>query len=45
VPPALLVPLGQRRRHVHLLDDVPPPHARVVRAEADLAFLRRTPSS
>src|SRR6185312_6934297 len=36
-----LVPLGQRRRHVHLFDDVPPADARVVRAERDLALLRR----
>src|SRR5205085_4176959 len=37
----LLVPLGEGGGHVHLLDDVAPAHARVVRAEADLAFLRR----
>ena len=35
----LFVPLGERRRHVHLLDDVAPAHARVVRAEGDFAFL------
>ena len=35
----LLVPLGERGGHVHLLDDVPPAHAGVVGAEADLAFL------
>src|SRR5580700_5885871 len=40
VPPVLLVPLGKRGRHVHLLNDVPPAHARVVRAERNLAFLR-----
>src|SRR5882757_3865075 len=37
----LFIPLGERGRHVHLLDDVPPSHARVVSAERDLAFLRR----
>src|SRR6201996_3708696 len=36
----LVVPLGERGGHVHLLDDVAPAHAGVVRAEADLAFLR-----
>ena len=41
VTAVLLVPLGERGRHVHLLDDVPPADARVVGAEADLAFLRR----
>ena len=41
VPAVLLVPLGERGRHVHLLDDVPPADARVVGAEADLALLRR----
>ena len=40
VAAVLLIPLGQSGRHVHLLDDVAPAHARVVRAEADLAFLR-----
>ena len=40
VPPVLSVPLRQRRGHVHLLDDVPPADARVVRAERNLAFLR-----
>ena len=40
VAAVLLVPLGERGRHVHLLDDVAPAHAGVVRAEADLAFLR-----
>ena len=37
----LFVPFAERGRHVHLLDDVPPADARVVSAEADLAFLRR----
>src|SRR5207253_8737223 len=37
----LFVPLRQRRRHVHLLDDIAPADARVVSAEANLAFLRR----
>ena len=41
VTAVLLVPLGERGRHVHLLDDVPPADARVVGAEADLPFLRR----
>jgi len=36
----LLVPLGEGSGHVHLLDDVAPPYAGVVGAEADLAFLR-----
>ena len=40
VTAVLLVPLGQRGGHVHLLDDVAPAHAGVVRAEADFAFLR-----
>src|SRR5690348_9328248 len=39
MPSVLLVPLGERGRHVHLLDDVPPADAGVVRAEADLALL------
>src|SRR5262249_25492804 len=39
VPAVLLVPLGERGRHVHLLDDVAPAHAGVVSAEADLALL------
>ena len=41
VPAVLLVPLGERRRHVHLLDDVPPADAGVVGAEGNLALLRR----
>ena len=36
----LLVPLGERGGHVHLLDDVAPADAGVVGAEGDLAFLR-----
>ena len=40
VPAVLFVPLGERGRHVHLLDDVAPADAGVVRAEGDLAFLR-----
>src|SRR5690606_2713635 len=39
VPAVLLVPLRERGRHVHLLDDVPPADAGVVGAETDLAFL------
>jgi hypothetical protein len=39
MPPVLFVPLGERRGHVHFLDDVAPAHARVIRAQADLAFL------
>ena len=35
-----LVPLGHGRVLVHVLDDLPPSHAGVVRAEADLALLR-----
>ena len=41
VTAVLVVPLRQRRRHVHLLDDVPPADAGVVGAERDLPFLRR----
>ena len=36
----LLIPLGERGRHVHLLDDVAPADAGVIGAEADLALLR-----
>ena len=36
-----LVPLGHGRVLVHVLDDLPPAHAGVVRAEADLALLCR----
>src|SRR6185312_456511 len=36
----LLVPLGEGRCHVHLLDDVAPSDAGVVGAEADFTFLR-----
>src|SRR6202012_809893 len=36
----LLIPLGEGGGHVHLLDDVAPAHAGVVRAEGDFAFLR-----
>ena len=41
VAAVLLVPLGERRRHVHLLDDVAPADAGVVGAEGDFALLRR----
>src|SRR6266852_3551365 len=41
VPPALVVPLGERGGHVHLLDDVAPADAGVVRAEGNFAFLGR----
>src|SRR3954463_11148780 len=37
----LLVPLREGRRHVHLLDDVPPADAGVIRAEGDLPLLCR----
>ena len=40
VAAVLLVPLGERRRHVHLLDDVAPADAGVVGAEGDFALLR-----
>src|SRR5437870_7557 len=40
VAAVLVVPLGERRRHVHLLDDVAPADAGVVRAEGNLALLR-----
>src|SRR5215475_3668196 len=33
------VPFGQGRRHMHLLDDLAPAYAGVVRAEGNLAFL------
>ena len=41
VSAVLVVSLGERRRHVHLLDDVAPTNFGVVRAERDLALLRR----
>src|SRR5712671_3008997 len=41
VAAVLFIPLRKRRRHMHLLDDVAPAHAGVVRAEGNLAFLRR----
>src|SRR4051794_31632827 len=41
VAAVLFVPFGERRRHVHLLDDVAPAHAGIVGAEGDFAFLRR----
>ncbi len=37
----VLIPLGHGRVLMHVLDDLPPTHAGVVRAEADLALLRR----
>src|ERR1041385_1633941 len=40
VTSVLFVPLGERGRHVHLLDNVSPTHASVVGAEGDFAFLR-----
>ena len=40
VPAVLLVPLGERGGHVHLLDDVAPADAGVVGAEGNFAFLR-----
>src|SRR5262249_4731378 len=39
MPSVFVIPLGQRSRHMHLLDDVAPDHAGVISAEADLAFL------
>src|SRR5581483_700492 len=36
----LFVPLGQRGRHVHFLNDVAPAYTCVVRAERYFAFLR-----
>src|SRR5208283_3722663 len=41
VPPVLFIPFGQGSRHVHLLNDVPPPHPGVVSAERNLPLLRR----
>src|SRR5438874_13782859 len=38
--PVLLVPVGHLRVLVHVLDDLPPADAGVVRAEGDLAHLR-----
>src|SRR5260221_13187984 len=38
--PVVLVPLGHRRVLVHVFDDLPPAHAGVVSAEADLSLLR-----
>jgi hypothetical protein len=40
VEAVLLVPLGERGRHVHLLDDVAPADAGVIGAEGDLALVR-----
>ena len=40
VTAVLVIPFGQRGGHVHLLDDVAPADARVVRAERDFALLR-----
>src|SRR5271166_5724449 len=40
MPAMLLVPLGQRGRHVHFLDDVPPTHPGVVSAKRNLSLLR-----
>src|SRR5262249_50851170 len=40
VPAVLFVPLGERGRHVHLLDNIAPTDTCVVSAEGDLAFLR-----
>src|SRR5215831_18955061 len=40
MPSVLVIPLGQRGRHMHLLDDIAPAHAGVISAEADFAFLR-----
>ncbi len=40
MPAAVLVPLRERGRHVHLLDDLPPADPRVVGAEGNLALLR-----
>src|SRR5579864_672940 len=40
MPAVLLVPLGQRGGHVHLLDNVPPSHPRVISAEGNLSLLR-----
>src|SRR5215467_6289715 len=37
----LVIPLGQRSGHMHLLDDIAPADSRVVSAERNLAFLRR----
>src|SRR5215472_10961085 len=40
MPSVLVIPLGERGRHMHLLDDVAPAYPGVISAEADLAFLR-----
>jgi hypothetical protein len=39
MPAMLFVPLGERSRHVHLLDNVPPTHTSVVSAERNLTLL------
>src|SRR5262249_3286199 len=41
MPALVVVPLGQRRRHMPLLDDLPPADACVISAERYLALLRR----
>src|SRR5262245_19437226 len=41
VTAALFVPLRQRRRHMHLLNDVPRTDAGVIGTERNLALLRR----
>src|SRR5262245_2629784 len=40
VAATLLVPLGERRRHVHLLDNLTPSDARIVCAEGNFTLLR-----
>src|SRR6476646_1989556 len=37
--PVLVVPLGERRGHVHFLDNVAPADAGVIGAEGNFAFL------
>src|SRR5205807_9178341 len=41
MPPVLFIPLGQTGGHVHLLHDLAPADAGVVRTEGDLALLGR----
>src|SRR3954454_6617971 len=40
VPAVLLIPLGERGGHVHLLDDISPAYAGVISTERDFPFLR-----
>src|SRR5262245_5649446 len=41
VASVLFIPLGERRRHMHLLDDLSPPHTSLTCAKLDLTLLCR----